>query len=122
MDKLVAQTKALLQQNEENFKRYLANQKAQEDFDFYQDMKPFVDAAKEKCEQFLALAVPYVNKNRPLYLTETQLLQCTQNIQMTAVNCFNGKSFYKHFHDHYESSKYTLERMLTALERGENLE
>lgn len=120
LDDLKARTLALLEQNEQNFNRYLANQKNQEDFDFYQDMKPFVDTAKEKCEQFLELAIPYVNEFRPLYLTETQLRQCSDNIQMTAVNCFNGKSFYKHFHDHYESSNYTLERMQTSLEQGEN--
>ncbi|EUJ32969.1 hypothetical protein MFLO_05120 [Listeria floridensis FSL S10-1187] len=81
-------------------------------------MKPFVDHAKSLADDFLFLAVPWVKETRPHYLTEIELRQMSDNIQMTAVNAFNGKSFYKHFHDHYESSKYTLERVLRSLEEA----
>lgn len=119
MKELKQKTKWLQEQNEKNWQKYLVNRENQVEFDFYQDMKPFVDHAKELADAFLLEAIPWVNKVRPHYLTEMQLKQCCDNIQMTAVNAFNGKSFYKHFHDHYESSKYTLERVYRSLEEAD---
>ncbi|EUJ27094.1 Bacterial domain of uncharacterised function (DUF1798) [Listeria grayi] len=120
MKELKEKTEALLEQNEKNWQLYLENRDSQQPFDFYEDMKPFVDEAKRRCDAFLLVALPWVISERPLYLGELQLNQAAENIQMTAVNAFNGKSFYKHFVDHYESSKYTLSKILLLLERKED--
>lgn len=119
MEKLKKKTEALLEQNEKNWQLYLLNRKEQQPFDFYKNMKPFVDEAKQRAEDFLILALPWVSANRPRYLGELQLRQAADNIQMTAVSAFNGKSFYKHFVDHYESTKYTLTKVISLIERGE---
>ncbi|MBC2023173.1 YppE family protein [Listeria booriae] len=112
MSEIQEVTKRLLQQNEAIWELYLANQKEQQAFDFYKDMKPFVDAVKETCDAWLLLVIPWVRKDRPTYIGEAQLRQATDNIQMIAVSAFNGKSFYKHFNDHYQSVEYTLKRVL----------
>ncbi|WP_430533958.1 YppE family protein [Listeria rocourtiae] len=102
----------MLEHNEAIWELYLANRAEQQTFDFYKDMKPFVDAVKETSDQWLALVIPWVNTARPTYLGQAQLEQVADNIQMIAVSAFNGKSFYKHFNDHYQSVEYTLKRVL----------
>ncbi|MBF2593081.1 YppE family protein [Listeria welshimeri] len=118
---LLERTEKLLLQNEKNWELYLSNREEAQPFDFYKDMKPFVDEAKACADAFLELAIPWVIKERPPYLGELQLRQACDNIQMTAVSAFNGKSFYKHFLDHYQSSQYTLKRVRDFLKRKEEL-
>ncbi|HHQ0952695.1 TPA: YppE family protein, partial [Listeria innocua] len=99
---LLIRTEQLLLQNEKNWELYLSNREEEKPFDFYKDMKPFVDEAKRCADDFLELAIPWVNNERPPYLGELQLRQACDNVQMTAVSAFNGRSFYKHFLDHYQ--------------------
>ncbi|WP_239254502.1 YppE family protein [Listeria ilorinensis] len=119
MTNLKKWTQWMLEQNEANFARYEKNRVEQEVFDFYKDMKPFVDEAKRIADGFLEEALPFIQKERPRYIGELQLRQAAENLQMTAVSAFNGKSFYKHFLDHYESTKYTVTRLQTAIMQSE---
>lgn len=43
---LLNRTEKLLLQNEKNWELYLSNREEAKPFDFYKDMKPFVDEAK----------------------------------------------------------------------------
>lgn len=49
---LLNRTEKLLLQNEKNWELYLSNREEAKPFDFYKDMKPFVDEAKNSADAF----------------------------------------------------------------------
>ncbi|MFJ8355176.1 YppE family protein [Bacillus paramycoides] len=105
---LIQSSEKLMQYNDE------ANVKKREvdEYDFYKDMKPFVDTVDEELELWKGLAYRWIKKERPKYIHVQQIDQVYDNLQTNVLQCFVNKGKGKRFFETHQAISYTLQNII----------
>ncbi|MGR3777648.1 YppE family protein [Bacillus paramycoides] len=105
---LIQSSEKLMQYNDE------ANVKKREvdEYDFYKDMKPFVDTVDEELELWKDLAYRWIKKERPKYIHVQQIDQVYDNLQTNVLQCFVNKGKGKRFFETHQAISYTLQNII----------
>ncbi|MED1411965.1 MULTISPECIES: YppE family protein [Bacillus] len=105
---LIQSSEKLMQYNDE------ANVKKREvaEYDFYKDMKPFVETVDEELELWKDLAYRWIKKERPKYIHVQQIDQVYDNLQTNVLQCFVNKGKGKRFFETHQAISYTLQNIV----------
>ncbi|MBE7103137.1 DUF1798 family protein [Bacillus cereus] len=105
---LIQSSEKLMQYNDE------ANVKKREidEYDFYKDMKPFVDMVDEELEVWKELAYSWIKEESPKYIHVQQIDQVYDNLQTNALQCFVNRGKGKRFFETYQAISYTLQNIV----------
>ena len=116
---LKSHTKKLIEYNQFALESYQKVRETKEPGDFFQDVKPFADRVKLLCDEWLPLAVNWIEVVRPKHIHTIQLNNVYENIQMVSVRAFYPETSFKKFNSHIQSVDYVLKRFLEELESSE---
>ncbi|WJE26402.1 YppE family protein [Bacillus cereus] len=105
---LIRSSEKLMQYNDE------ANVKKREmaEYDFYKDMKPFVDIVDAELEMWKELAYRWIKEERPKYIHVQQIDQVYDNLQTNVLQCFVNKGKGKRFFETHQAISYTLQNIV----------
>ncbi|MDM5427008.1 YppE family protein [Bacillus mycoides] len=105
---LIQSSEKLMQYNDE------ANVKKREmaEYDFYKDMKPFVDIVDAELEMWKELAYRWIKEERPKYIHVQQIDQVYDNLQTNVLQCFVNKGKGKRFFETHQAISYTLQNIV----------
>lgn len=105
---LIQSSEKLMQYNNE------ANEKKREmiEYDFYEDMKPFVNMVDEELKVWKELAYKWIKEEKPKYIHVQQIDQVYDNLQMNALQCFVNKGKGKRFFETHQAISYTLQNIV----------
>ncbi|MBK5425496.1 YppE family protein [Bacillus sp. TH30] len=105
---LIQSSEKLMQYNDE------ANVKKREmaEYDFYKDMKPFVDIVDAELEMWKELAYRWIKEERPKYIHAQQIDQVYDNLQTNVLQCFVNKGKGKRFFETHQAISYTLQNIV----------
>ncbi|WP_409251142.1 YppE family protein [Bacillus sp. SCS-153A] len=115
MNNLKQLTSELLEMNDEILKIYKATRERGEEGDFYQEVKPFADNAKEKIDSWREIALQWMKEDRPKNLHPSQIINTAENFEMISIQAFFPKASYKRFISHSQSVQYVLKTVLDQL-------
>lgn len=85
--------------------------------DFYTVVQPFVDEVYEFTDGWLELATEWINKNQPKNLVVQQMEATSDNIKEICAQSFFIKTSYTRFKHSVNSINYTLEKLLTEINK-----
>ncbi|WP_113928614.1 YppE family protein [Bacillus sp. P14.5] len=108
-------TSELLETNGEILKLYKETRERGEKGDFYQEVKPFADEAKEKIDLWQETALEWMKKQRPKNLHPSQIINTAENLEMISIQAFFPEASYKRFISHSQSVHYVLQTVLEQL-------
>ncbi|MGE8204292.1 YppE family protein [Heyndrickxia sp. NPDC080065] len=111
-NELLVLTKKLIERNQSALQSFNKVRETGKQGDFYLEVKPFADQVKRECEEWLPLAIEWVNRIKPKHLHSVQLENTCENLQMVSVRAFFPDSSLKKFKSHVQSVDYVLNRML----------
>ena len=104
---LIQSSEKLMQYNNEaNVKRELT------EYDFYKDMKPFVDMVDEELKKWKELAYTWIKEEKPKYIHVQQIDQVYDNLQTNVLQCFVNKGKGKRFFETHQAISYTLQNIV----------
>ncbi|MFP3410400.1 YppE family protein [Bacillus sp. SIMBA_074] len=105
---LIQSSEKLMQYNDE------ANVKKREmaEYDFYKDMKTFVDIVDAELEMWKELAYRWIKEERPKYIHVQQIDQVYDNLQTNVLQCFVNKGKGKRFFETHQAISYTLQNIV----------
>ena len=104
---LIQSSEKLMQYNNEaNVKRELT------EYDFYKDMKPFVDMVDEELKKWKELAYKWIKEEKPKYIHVQQIDQVYDNLQTNVLQCFVNKGKGKRFFETHQAISYTLQNIV----------
>ncbi|MCU5579770.1 YppE family protein [Bacillus toyonensis] len=105
---LIQSSGKLMQYNNE------ANVKKREiiEYDFYKDMKPFVDIVDEELKVWKELAYTWIKEEKPKYIHVQQIDQVYDNLQTNVLQCFVNKGKGKRFFETHQAISYTLQNIV----------
>ncbi|MGG0261556.1 YppE family protein [Bacillus mycoides] len=105
---LIQSSEKLMQYNDE------ANVKKREmaEYDFYKNMKPFVDIVDAELEMWKELAYRWIKEERPKYIHVQQIDQVYDNLQTNVLQCFVNKGKGKRFFETHQAISYTLQNIV----------
>ncbi len=108
---LIQSSEKLMQHNNE------ANVKKREmiEYDFYKDMKPFVDMVDEELKVWKELAYEWIKEEKPKYIHVQQIDQVYDNLQTNVLQCFVNKGKGKRFFETHQAISYTLQNIIEQL-------
>ncbi len=115
---LIHLTNKLIELNDYAYHSYNQVREKGEQGDFYQDVKPFADQVRDACEQWLPLAIAWLNEVQPKHLHPIQLKNTSENLQMVSVKAFYPDSSLKKFKSHIQSVDYVLKRLLEETKKN----
>ncbi|PFE04273.1 DUF1798 domain-containing protein [Bacillus cereus] len=105
---LMQSSMKLIQYNDET----IIKKRAEKEFDFYQDMKPFVDMVDRELEVWKELAYQWIKHEKPKYIHVQQIDQVYENLQNNALQCFVNKGKGKRFYETHQAILYTLQNIV----------
>ncbi|MBS4173237.1 YppE family protein [Bacillus sp. FJAT-49736] len=121
IDLLKHKTRTLAELNQLALKTYQKVRETNVAGDFFQDVKPFADRVKALCDEWLPLAVQWVEETHPKHLHSIQLKNASENIQMVSVRAYYPETSLKKFNSHIQSVDFVLNRLLEVLDQAEEL-
>ncbi|MBM7094603.1 YppE family protein [Bacillus sp. H-16] len=116
-DRLHTLTNQVLELNAEAFQSFEQYAKQKENASFNDYVKPFADRVREVSDEWLPLASQYVTENKPKYIHLKQIEAAHENINITAVTCFQADTKKKRFIETNKSIRYTAEALKTDIEK-----
>jgi hypothetical protein len=108
-------TSELLDLNGEILRIYKETRESGEEGDFYQEVKPFADNAKERIDLWHKTALQWMKEDRPKNLHPSQIINTAENLEMISIQAFFPKASYKKFISHSQSIHYVLRTTLDQL-------
>ncbi|WP_203361931.1 DUF1798 family protein [Bacillus sp. REN10] len=115
MEKLKVFTIELLNIVTEANDIYLQKRKTKEKGDFYQEVKPFADRAREVCIQWQQEIGPFVQQGDFKYIHPPQVEAVVENIELVSVQAFFPETSYTRFKNYIESTSFLLDSLLNEL-------
>ena len=115
--KLLALTEELLQKTYHIKSTFEEVKKANQERDFYQEVKPFADDVKGKLDQWEPLAIEWLKNNPVKYLHPQQITHTAENLDMISIQCFFPKTSLTRFRHYAESVEYVLKNLLNAIQK-----
>ncbi|NEY20550.1 YppE family protein [Bacillus ginsengihumi] len=109
-------TLKLIQENQFLLNTYMNVRESGMAKDFFQDVRPYCDELKAAIDEWLPLAVLWVETNQPKHLFAIQLKNTAENLQMVSVRAFYPETSLKRFKSHIQSIDYVLNRLKDELE------
>ncbi|EMA6341927.1 YppE family protein [Bacillus cytotoxicus] len=82
------------------------------EYDFYTDMKPFVDRVDNELRAWKELAYRWIKEEHPKYVHFQQIDQVCENLQNNALQCFVNKGKGKRFYETHQAILYTLQTIV----------
>ncbi|RIW33110.1 DUF1798 family protein [Bacillus salacetis] len=110
-------TSELLEMNEEILRIYKETRERGEEGDFYNEVKPFADDAKERIDRWRDMALQWMKEDRPKNLHPSQIMNTAENLEMISIQAFFPKASYKRFISHSQSIHYVLKTALDQLSK-----
>lgn len=89
--------------------------------DFHTVIQPFVDEVFDFTDKWLELAREWVTENQPKNLFVQQVEACSDNIKEICAQSFFVKTSYARFKHSVNSINYTLEKLLTEINKKQNV-
>ncbi|TMW73551.1 YppE family protein [Alteribacter natronophilus] len=114
--RLLELTKQLLELNREGYTYFERFAREKETADFEQYVKPFADRVKQAGDEWYPLASDYITSHKPRYIHDKQINAVHENINITAVTCFQADTKKKRYIEMNKSIHYTLEALREDLE------
>jgi hypothetical protein len=108
-------TSELLEMNGEVLRIYKETRERGEEGDFYKEVKPFADQAKEKIDHWQEMALKWMKEERPKNLHPSQIINTAENLEMISIQAFFPKASYSRFISHSQSVHYVLKTALDQL-------
>lgn len=105
---LIQSSKKLIHYNDEMIRKKRENK----EFDFYKDMKPFVNVVDQELEVWKELAFDWIEQEKPKYIHVQQIDQVYENLQKNALQCFVNKGNSKRFYETNQAILYTLQNIV----------
>ncbi|KFN03934.1 DUF1798 family protein [Bacillus clarus] len=105
---LMKSSEKLIQYNDET----IIKKREAGEFDFYKDMKPFVDMVDQELESWKELAYEWIKEEKPKYIHVQQIDQVYENLQNNALQCFVNKGKGKRFFETHQAILYTLQNVI----------
>ncbi|MEH7459224.1 hypothetical protein CON65_07590 [Bacillus pseudomycoides] len=105
---LMQSSKKLMDYNDET----IVKKREDKEFDFYMDMKPFVDMVDRELEGWKELAYQWIKQEKPKYIHLQQIDQVYDNLQNNALQCFVNKGKGKRFYETHQAILYTLQNVV----------
>ncbi len=116
MEDLKDLTQKLLELNEEAMTHYKRVRDSGEKGDFYQEVKPFADEVKQYNDRWKEKMLLWAKTHKPKHLYPQQIMNTSENIEMTSVSCFFPETSYSRFISHHQSIQFVLETSMKELE------
>ncbi|WP_026689530.1 YppE family protein [Alteribacter aurantiacus] len=116
-ERLLTLTNELLKLNDEALQYFERYAKQKENAPFNEFVKPFADRVREASDQWLPLAAEYVTAKKPKYIHLKQIEAAHENINITAVTCFQADTKKKRFIETNKSIRYTVEAVQSDMEK-----
>ncbi|GAE29068.1 YppE family protein [Halalkalibacter hemicellulosilyticus] len=85
--------------------------------DFYGKVKPFADQVKDIRDNWLPLAVAFVQEAKPLHLHPSQLNQTEENLEIVAIKSFYSNTSRKRQMETFKSVDFVLSQLLSAIDQ-----
>lgn len=108
--KFIQVTKQLIQYNDETIIK--KKESKEREFDFFEDIKPFVCEVDGTLEGWKKLAFEWVRCEKPKYIHPGQIEQVYENLQNNALHCFAKKTNEKRFYETHQAILYTLQSIV----------
>lgn len=105
---LIQSSEKLIHYNDET----IIKKKENKEFDFYKDMKPFVNVVDQELEEWKGLAYQWIKQEKPKYIHVQQIDQVCENLQNNALQCFVNKGKGKRFYETHQAILYTLQNIV----------
>ncbi|MFJ8527070.1 YppE family protein [Bacillus sp. NPDC094106] len=105
---LMQSSKKLMDYNDKT----IVKKREDKEFDFYTDMKPFVDMVDRELEDWKELAYQWIKQEKPKYIHLQQIDQVYDNLQNNALQCFVNKGKGKRFYETHQAILYTLQNVV----------
>lgn len=85
--------------------------------EFYTVVKPFVDEVHQFIDTWMKLALEWQKKTHPKNIFPQQIENAGENLKEISIQAFYPETSYKRFKHHVHSIQYTIEKILTELEK-----
>ncbi len=111
----------LVEINEESMNRVMEVTSSDKiKYDFFNDVKPYVDEIEEIANKWKSLALDWVIEVKPKYLHAMQIETTYDNLLSNAVGGFFKDTKLKRFKDTYQSINYVLNQIIEQLKIENN--
>jgi hypothetical protein len=109
-------TKSLLGYIEEGKAQYEKSKASGIEGDFYLDVKPFADLVKNTLDEWIVLAIKWVQTEKPSFINEKQLETTYDHIEKISIQSFYPKTSRKLYLSSYQSAHFVLQSVCTNLQ------
>ncbi|WP_100331381.1 DUF1798 family protein [Bacillus xiapuensis] len=116
MNSLHELTKALLHLVHQANEVYHKNRREQTKGDFYQEVKPFADQARQLSEKWEQAVMKEMKRREFKYVHPPQIKATLENIELISVQAFFPETSYTRFKNYVESTIFILEQLQRELD------
>jgi len=116
-EKLLAKTEQMKMYLQRLREIYEEARSTGKEFDFFTEIKPFVDEAQSFANEWAKEAILWVEEKRPKNLFPQQIEAAKDNFNQICPQAFFAKTSYSRFKHHFHSIRYILEKLLAELQQ-----
>mgnify|MGYP001272762674 CR=1 FL=1 len=109
-------TEQLLSVIRESANRMAKTKKEEKTFDFYAEVKPYVDEISALLDEWEVLAKKWISTCRPKYLYPQQIETAKDHIENIAIQSFFHDTSQTRFNNRKQSAEYTLKHLLSEVQ------
>ncbi|PLT28372.1 YppE family protein [Peribacillus deserti] len=111
-NRLIQSTEELLELTDQIETIFNQVKEDKQERDFFEEVRPFAEAAKTLTDQWMELALEYVREENPKHIYKEQIEQAGELISTCSVQAFFPSTSLKRFKNQLQSIRYTLQAIL----------
>ncbi|WP_442594463.1 YppE family protein [Neobacillus sp. D3-1R] len=111
-------TKTLLELLEKGRIQFEESKSSGKEGDFYSEVKPFADLVKTTCDEWLPIAIQWIQIDKPPFINKKQLETTYEHLEKMGIQAFYPTTSRKHFISSLQSAQFVLQSILQYLEKN----
>jgi hypothetical protein len=109
-------TKSLLGYIEEGKEQFEKSKSSGIDGDFFLEVKPFADLVKNILDEWIVMAIKWVQTEKPSFINEKQIKTTYDHIEKISIQSFYSKTSRKLYLSSLQSAQFVLQSICSSLQ------